>query len=236
MSNPFEVEIVALTERILAALKADPETSDELVGLVLADLLATDAEMLRRNPGANAEIITSVVRKRSYSTQFRRKYFRTKVRLREASNKLSVFISYRRSDAVDIARLIADHLSGTKKFSVAFDLDALRTGLFSRDLGNRISMCDVFLPVYTPDYFSRVDNPEDWVRREMETAIHLDKTVCPVRIDNAPLPDAISLPEEITPILSWNAYPLYRHHLNHCLTELGTSWLKAQHQRRVLSV
>ena len=147
----------------------------------------------------------------------------------KASNKLSIFISYRRSDAVDIARLIADHLSRTKRFSVALDLDALRAGKFSRDLGNLIAMCDVFLPVYTPDYFSRVDSPEDWVRREIETALHLDKTICPVQIDDAPLPDAASLPEEITAILSWNTYPLYRHHLNHCLTELGTSWLKTQH-------
>lgn len=232
MNNPFEAEISALSEHIISILSSDPETKDELVQLVLADLPTVEAEAVKAAPKGNSGIIRSVIDKRSYNTQFRRKHFPNREGFKTPSSKVSIFISYRRSDAIDIARLIADHLSRTKKFKVAYDLDALRTGEFARDLGSLISKCDVFLPIYTPDYFSRVDDPEDWVRREVETALHLGKTVCPVLVDDTPLPKADKLPEEIRAIIDWNAYHLYRRHMNHCLNELGTKWLEAEHMKK----
>ena len=93
-----------------------------------------------------------------------------------------VFVSYRRSDGKDIARILnlAFKNAGYRCF---LDYNDLEGGVFGKKLENAVLDAPVFVMVLTPDYFARCNQEGDWVRREIELALDNDKIIVPLNYD-----------------------------------------------------
>lgn len=87
-----------------------------------------------------------------------------------------IFISYRRFDEQgnisgrDQARLIAKQLQ-LEGYKVFFDYDEIRDDEFDKEIISAIANCKVFILVLTKDALNRCANNDDWVRKEIETAL-----------------------------------------------------------------
>lgn len=126
-----------------------------------------------------------------------------------------IFISYRREDSRGAAGRIYDRLAqnfGHRK--IFMDVDAIEPGDdFVQAIENAVSSTDIFLVVIGPDWLNttdnsgnrRLDNPEDFVRLEVASALRRDVRVIPVLVDKATMPRSIDLPEDLKPLTRRNA-------------------------------
>ena len=116
-----------------------------------------------------------------------------------------VFISYRREDSGGFAGRIYDRLtSRLGRDSVFFDVDNIPAGLdFVDILSERVGKCDALVavigrawnPVGGKENRPRLDDPNDFVRVEIEAALARGIRVIPVLVDGAAMPRAEDLPE-----------------------------------------
>ncbi|MEJ2116805.1 MAG: toll/interleukin-1 receptor domain-containing protein, partial [Alphaproteobacteria bacterium] len=121
-----------------------------------------------------------------------------------------IFISYRRQDTLPIAGRIYDRLSG--KFGaerVFMDIDSIPYGVdFQGWLDGEVSKASIVLALIGAGWIDardemgrrRLDNPDDFVRIEIESALRRDIPLIPVLIGGAPMPKAGELPETLRPL------------------------------------
>ena len=131
---------------------------------------------------------------------------------------MNVFISYRRKDSQYIADRIYDWL--VPEFgpdNVFKDVDAIPLGRdFRRILQDAVARCDVLLVVIGPRWLGetdaagrrRVDNPGDWVRIEIETALERDIPVIPLLVDGASFPRGEDLPPSLQVLVYRHGTPV----------------------------
>jgi formylglycine-generating enzyme required for sulfatase activity len=129
-----------------------------------------------------------------------------------------IFINYRRGDVPEAAGRLFDRLQDVFKHDQLFmDVDSIAPGMdFVRVLGERVAESDVLLAVIGKGWLQardaagerRLDNPEDFVRIEIASAIKQDKLVIPVLVGNAEMPRSEDLPEELRPLARRNAVRL----------------------------
>jgi hypothetical protein len=129
-----------------------------------------------------------------------------------------IFISYRRGDTKHAAGRLVDRLRRTFSSDQLFlDIDNIDPGLdFEKVMLEKLQACDVLLAVIGPGWLSssdetgvrRLDNPKDYVRIEIETALARDIRVIPVLVDGAPMPDVEHLPDQLRPLAERNAVRL----------------------------
>lgn len=91
-----------------------------------------------------------------------------------------IFISYRRENGEDKARILNQFLSAAG-YRVFFDHEAGMTGEFETEILAAVEIAPVFLMLLTPHCFDRCVNEGDWVSREIERAMKLDKHIIPIR-------------------------------------------------------
>ena len=123
-----------------------------------------------------------------------------------------IFVSYRRDDSADVAGRIYDRLTQAFEKSQVFkDVDSIPLGLdFRKHLQQMVTSCDVVLVVMgdrwltasTANSKRRLDDPKDFVRIELETALQREIPVIPVLVRGASVPEETELP----PTLSALAY------------------------------
>ena len=109
-------------------------------------------------------------------------------RTREPGEAGSVFISYRRGDAGDVVGRIYDRLVNEfGKPRVFKDVDSIPLGVdFRKHLSDSVGKCRVFLAIISRgwvqqgDGVRRLDQPNDFVRIEMEAALHRNIPVIPL--------------------------------------------------------
>lgn len=119
-----------------------------------------------------------------------------------------IFLSYRREDSADVAGRIYDRLTQVfEKAQVFKDVDSIPLGVdFRKHLQETVSSCDVVLVVMGDDWLTaatadgsrRIDNPKDFVRIEVETALQRDIPVIPVLVRGAGIPDERDLPGDLS--------------------------------------
>ncbi|WP_339705788.1 toll/interleukin-1 receptor domain-containing protein [uncultured Kriegella sp.] len=126
-----------------------------------------------------------------------------------------IFISYRRSDSQGYAGRLSDSLEayfGEKR--VFRDIEDIKGGSkYAKDIENQLSTADAVIILIGPAWLSvagengkrRIDDPEDWVVKEIVTAIENGIRVFPVLIEGTVLPRISELPEYLRPILDYNA-------------------------------
>ena len=117
----------------------------------------------------------------------------------------TLFISYRRSDGGKDASRIYDRLiSAFGKYRVFKDIDNIPIGADFRDvILDAVRNCDVLLVLIGREWLTisdeagnrRLDNPDDFVRLEIETGLQYKQClVIPIVVDNAKIPKAEHLP------------------------------------------
>ena len=92
----------------------------------------------------------------------------------------SVFISYRRVPGWPFARLIFDDLRA-HDFDVFMDYEGIDAGTFDTILLNQIAARAHFVLVLTPGTVDRFKDKGDWLRREIEHAMDLERNIVPVK-------------------------------------------------------
>jgi hypothetical protein len=116
---------------------------------------------------------------------------------------LKVFINYRRDDsnyaASYINNALCDHFG---RDNIIFDVDSIPLGSdFRQYINDQVSQCDVVLAVIGDCWLSlldqRRDDPQDYVRIEIEAALNRDIPVVPVLVDEAIMPGEEDLVPEI---------------------------------------
>lgn len=131
--------------------------------------------------------------------------------------KEAVFISYRRDDTADVAGRISDAMArafGRKR--VFKDVDNLRAGEnFGDQIRAVLPRCNVALILIGPGWLDaqdpsdgarRLDDPNDWVRTEIEIALNTPSLdVVPVLVNGAQMPRAGDIPECLRPLLERHA-------------------------------
>jgi hypothetical protein len=129
-----------------------------------------------------------------------------------------IFISYRRDDAAGDAGRLADHLH--RRFGadhVFLDIDTIGPGHdFVRVLRESLQQTAAVLVVIGPRWTSllgadgtrRLDDPNDFVRLEVEAALGRDIPVVPVLVQGAPLPRKEDLPAALAGLATRQAAKL----------------------------
>jgi tetratricopeptide (TPR) repeat protein len=130
----------------------------------------------------------------------------------------SIFISYRISDSADITGRICDHLERRFGAGEVFrDALSIRGGNDYRDdIHQALNACRVLVVVIGPGWLNAVDaegnrrlhQPDDWVRREIKTALGRDIPILPLLVNNAPHPSAEDLPDSLKPLAYRQNLPL----------------------------
>lgn len=122
-----------------------------------------------------------------------------------------VFISYRRQDTLAVTGRIHDKLSERfGRANVFMDFDNIPLGIdFREHLNRSLQDCDVLLVVIGPNWTgkvagvdtSRLMNPSDFVRLEVQVALERNIPVIPVLVGRTSMPEEGDLPVELQPLL-----------------------------------
>ncbi len=136
-----------------------------------------------------------------------------------------VFVSYRRDDAAGDAGRLTDYLQ--RRFGagqVFLDIDTIEPGAdFVRVLQQSLQQTAAMLVVIGPRWTSlqgaygsrRLDDPNDFVRMEVEAALKRDIPVVPVLVQGATLPRKEELPVSLAPLITRQVFALDHAEFNH---------------------
>jgi len=148
----------------------------------------------------------------------------------------ALFLSYRRLDSQDVVGRIYDHLIEHFPASAIFrDLDSIPPGKpFPEVLEDALTKTSVGLVVIGPRWLSitndegtrRLDNPADFVRREVESLLAMDIPVIPCLVSNARMPAPGELPESIRPLVYRSGVqvrpdPDFHRDMEHLIAKIG---------------
>jgi len=114
----------------------------------------------------------------------------------------TVFISYRRSLSRHLARSIYMDLRA-HGWDVFLDVNTLDNGDFDRIILNQIAARAHFILIISPDSLMRYANEGDWVLREIEEAVRLERNIVPIIEEGANFERELSyLPPQLRAIIS----------------------------------
>jgi TIR domain len=128
-----------------------------------------------------------------------------------ARPKLRIFLNYRRDDssgyALSLYHNLADHFGADQVF---MDIDTIAPGEnFVARIEETMSTCDVVVALIGRDWLTasdasgnrRLDDPGDFVRLELESAIEREVPLVPTLVHRAQIPQANELPEPLRPLV-----------------------------------
>jgi TIR domain len=130
------------------------------------------------------------------------------------SGQAAIFISYRHADALPHARLLQislrDRFPGARVF---MDLDSIEVGVdFAKVIVDAIKACGVMVVLIGPQWATlaneegrRLDEPDDYVRFEVRTALRRGVRVIPVLVEGARPPRREELPPDLRRLARLNA-------------------------------
>jgi hypothetical protein len=134
--------------------------------------------------------------------------------MREAGCR--IFISYRRKDTSGFVGMVNAILKDRYLLGGVFLDTKLEPGPFPAQLEQAIEDCDIFLVFIGKKWLvrdkyrrRRIDQPDDWVRREIKLALALGKLVVPVLVDGARMPAGAVLPEDIRALADQQAFEIH---------------------------
>lgn len=118
-----------------------------------------------------------------------------------------IFISYRRDDSSGyVGRLHEELVSTFGNNSVFMDIEDIAPGSnFVDTLNKSLSSCNILIAVIGKQWLTitdshgtrRIDDPKDFVRIEIATALKRKMLIFPVLIRNATMPSSDDLPDEL---------------------------------------
>src|SRR5215475_2087991 len=129
-----------------------------------------------------------------------------------------IFLSYRRQDAAPYARMLQEKLR--ERFSdarVFMDLDSIEAGLdFAEVIGEAVRSCAVLVALIGRQWATladeeghqRLNDPDDFVRFEVQAALERGVRVIPVLVDGARPLRQEQLPYELHKLARLNVFEL----------------------------
>ena len=129
-----------------------------------------------------------------------------------------IFLNYRREETSGHAGRLYDRLSQHFGADQIFmDLDTLKPGVdFTQDIDQAVGQCEVMVSLVgnrwlvLPDESGgpRINNPEDWVRLEIKSALDRNIPVVPVLVQRASMPSKSQLPSNLEQFTRRQAFEL----------------------------
>jgi hypothetical protein len=129
-----------------------------------------------------------------------------------------IFISYRREDSSGWVGHLASLLQGHFKAAEVFmDIHMIEPGMdFVEVLTTHLRACDVLLAVIGPHWLTaqdhagqyRLEDPADYVRLEITTALDRNIRVIPVLVGGATMPTVAEMPAELGRLVRRQAHEL----------------------------
>ncbi len=129
-----------------------------------------------------------------------------------------IFVSYRRSDSADVSGRIYDRLIARFGKNLVFkDVDSIPLGIdFKEYLDRKVSECDVLLAIIGDHWIDardangkrRLDDPADFVRIEIESALERGIPVIPLLVHGAQMPAEENLPFSLRKLVYRNGIPI----------------------------
>jgi uncharacterized membrane protein YeaQ/YmgE (transglycosylase-associated protein family) len=125
-----------------------------------------------------------------------------------------IFVSYRRTDSADVTGRIYDRLvEGFGRASIFKDVDSIPLGSdFKEYLDEKVSECNVLLAIIGDRWLeasdsmgrSRLEDPNDFVRIEIESALARGIPVIPLLVRGAFMPSEEKLPASLRKLVYRN--------------------------------
>ena len=130
-----------------------------------------------------------------------------------------IFVCYRRDDSLHLTERLFDRLVlALGKDRVFRDIDSIPLGVrdFGEELKHRLTRTRFFLAVIGTEWLGavddegrrRLDDPDDFVRMEIETALQGTAQIIPILVDGAAIPARAKLPESLRPLTRCSALPI----------------------------
>jgi formylglycine-generating enzyme required for sulfatase activity len=129
-----------------------------------------------------------------------------------------IFISYRRGDSEGQARALSIELAKlVGEDAVFMDVDSIALGRdFRQALHDRLESCDALLALIGPGWLDakdaagkrRLEDPADYVRQEIATALVRNIPVTPVLVQGAAMPAPERLPDDLKDLSFRNGFEL----------------------------
>jgi DNA-binding beta-propeller fold protein YncE len=128
-----------------------------------------------------------------------------------------IFISYRREETDFAAGWLFERLEGRFGAQVFQDVDSIEPGDdFAEVITAAVGSCDVLLVLIGDQWLTiegedgrrRLDDPDDFVRLEIEAALARDIRVIPILVGKARLPRADELPPSLAKLVRRHAHEL----------------------------
>jgi len=123
----------------------------------------------------------------------------------------SIFISYRRDNGAELARICQQFLEG-QGYQVFLDVDDLKGGHFDEQILKRIESVSHVLVVCSKNALDRCVEPDDWLSREIAHAIKSKRVIVPVTTEDFLWPKPKTLPTDIRGFKRYNAFAYSHKH------------------------
>ena len=145
-----------------------------------------------------------------------------------------IFISYRRGDSEGQARALSIELAKyVGEDSVFMDVDSIALGRdFRQALHERLESCDAMLALIGPNWLDikdgagkrRLEDPDDYVRQEVATALIRNIPVTPVLLQGATMPAPDRLPDDLKDLAFRNGFELSHTRWHSDVREMASDW------------
>jgi hypothetical protein len=133
----------------------------------------------------------------------------------ERKQPARIFLNYRRDDTRWISGRLIDSLKAYFGDDRVFrDIESIKGGAeFGDVIETSMQSADAVIVLIGPDWLTvagedgkpRLEDPDDWVAREIASALAQGVPVYPVLVEHTPIPRAEDLPEPIRPLVERNA-------------------------------
>ncbi len=138
----------------------------------------------------------------------------------------TVFISYRRSVSRHLARAIFLDLR-EHNYDVFLDVNTIDNGEFDEIILNQIAARAHFVLVLSKGSLERCADSGDWLRREIEQALRLNRNVVPIMEEGFDFEvERHYLPDSLRELPRFNGVPLYHFYFDAAMDILRNRFLR----------
>ena len=139
-----------------------------------------------------------------------------------------VFINYRHDQLSGEAGRLFDRLNDRFPGQVFKDFEAITPGSnYEERINRELNSCRAFLVLIGKRWLEadesgqrRIDNPDDWVRKEIATVLQRGICTIPVLVDGAEMPRRDQLPADLGGLASMQAHDLPERYFDPCFDRL----------------
>lgn len=139
-----------------------------------------------------------------------------------------IFLSYRKEDSASETELIHENLEKAGHISFKDDTTISLGDIWPISIENSLKEADVVIAVIGPQWLTsafpnsglrRLDDINDWVRKELQMALNWNKKIIPVFVKNATTPNSNDLPEVLQKVFSHQGIKIsnWTHSIGHLL-------------------